>query len=661
MDAGRIAGITAAASAAAFYVGDRWGALAAGATDPIDALFGSALRRLPLDLLVKPIGFSTTPTATVVGLGLFCCVWGVYAYAFSVRRAQREGQEQGSASWERPSRMAQFRDSDHPSENIILTSTVWLALRRGVKGLPNRNVYLLGASGCGKTYSVVAANILQFADRDLFVTDPKGTLVRQLGTAIVSHGVDLRTFDLIDPDSSDCWNPLAYVKSDHDISVFVACLIANTNGKQPATGDKKFWDDGEALWYTALITFLRDWYPPDQYTIANLIALTGLAGAAEDRDDYESPLDLLFKEIETGVYVEHDPDAYDGLEKTPARGVRAHVSTLVTKDSTWIRRDGICAGDWRGEGHLRHKGLRTTEDRSLELYKRFRAGAGKTLKSFFISSNSRFAYINQPEVLRVLGGDDGRDDLHLERLGMGSRRKIIFAICDNVDRSLDSLFAILMWQTIYVSMHTAGDKRLNEGGRLPHALSCIFDEFGTIGRLPDIDSAINNIRSRNIDMTIIAQTVSELPEKYGEFAAKSIQDGCATTLYITGGQHGDTPETISRWMGKQTITATSWSRRGGLFGEQTRSRQAQGRDLSMAAELATLPEHTAICLVGNARPYKDLTFDTGRRLPAYRECADPANGGMGEEFDYAGWRAAGRPLGDAARAWSRGGPSHGRD
>ena len=89
------------------------------------------------------------------------------------------------------------------------------------------------------------------------------------------------------------------------------------------------------------------------------------------------------------------------------------------KDSTWTRRDGVCAGEWRGEGRLRHKGLRTTEDRSLELYKRFRSGAGKTLKSFFISSNSRFAYINQPEVLRVLGGDDGRDDLHLEQLGMG--------------------------------------------------------------------------------------------------------------------------------------------------------------------------------------------------------------------------------------------------
>lgn len=132
-----------------------------------------------------------------------------------------------------------------------------------------------------------------------FVTDPKGTLLGDMGHLFVEAGYRIRTFDTIDFSRSNHYNPLAYIKSEADILTFVECLIKNTTGDKGQAQDP-FWENAERLLYTALVAYLIHHCPERDRSIPGFLTLLGLAEAHEDDERYKSPLDLLFDELETG-------------------------------------------------------------------------------------------------------------------------------------------------------------------------------------------------------------------------------------------------------------------------------------------------------------------------------------------------------------------------
>lgn len=115
------------------------------------------------------------------------------------------------------------------------------------------------------------------------------------------------------------YNPLKYVKTDTDILSFVNCYIMNTNGDGKA-GDP-FWENSEKMLYTSLIALLRDWFPPEDYNLSNLLTLLSMAEARENDENFKSPLDLLFLQIEEGKRYSRRgrvPRAVDGSPASPA-------------------------------------------------------------------------------------------------------------------------------------------------------------------------------------------------------------------------------------------------------------------------------------------------------------------------------------------------------
>ena len=126
----------------------------------------------------------------------------------------------------------------------------------------------------------------------------------------------------------------------------------NTNGDGKA-GDP-FWENAERMLYTALIALLRDWFPPEDYNLSGLLTLLSLAEAREDDENFKSPLDLLFLQIEDGKkYVRKQGAAAPaaasgptGLTRTlrpraTGRGSRAgsgRPSRVRTAGPSWTRR-----------------------------------------------------------------------------------------------------------------------------------------------------------------------------------------------------------------------------------------------------------------------------------------------------------------------------------
>ena len=93
------------------------------------------------------------------------------------------------------------------------------------------------------------------------------------------------------------YNPLAYIRSEKDILKLVNALILNTKGEGEKSSED-FWVKAERLYYSALIGYI--WYeaPEEERNFITLLDLINASEAREDDETYQSPVDILFQQLE---------------------------------------------------------------------------------------------------------------------------------------------------------------------------------------------------------------------------------------------------------------------------------------------------------------------------------------------------------------------------
>jgi len=421
----------------------------------------------------------------------------------------------------------------------------------------------------------------------------------ECGYLFRDNGYRIKVFNTIEFNKSMHYNPLKYVKTDADILSFVNCLISNTNGDKQSGGDP-FWENSERLLYTALIALLRDWFPPEDYSLDGLLTLLSMAEAKENDENFKSPLDMIFDEIETGKVYERNP-FYQGPSTSSsyadAESDRMAISENTTDEFTW--QSSLMERNNDGLSPAREGGLTSDQDFALANYKMFKVAAGKTLKSIIISCNVRMAPMRIEQVRELLK----YDEMNLDEMGDPGQRTAVFAIMSDTDKTFSFLHAIMMWQSIDILCRRALEKY---NGKLPTMVNFIFDEFANIGTIPDIEQTIAVTRSRNIGISIILQSVAQLESRYDK-KAKTIIDCCDTTLFL-GGKSNSTNKEISEMIGKQTINQKTFGETRGQSGSSSKNIQIQGRDLIDAAEIGKMNRREAILLIAGTNPLKDLKY-----------------------------------------------------
>ena len=616
---GNAGGIAAAvvASAIAFIAADSYAAcLLSMEGQPIENLT-AAVSALP-SFVASHGPISPAPAALATGLLGACAVWIGWAYAISHGKPERVGEEHGSAKWGNLREGRKFMDGRDFSNNIIFTKSYGLAMSRpdhNRKYERNRNVLVVGGSGSGKTRGYFEPNVMQM-NANYLVTDPKGESLPRLGHMLASHGYEVLSFNTVDFSKSLHYNPIAYVRDEADILEFVTCLIENTKGDDDHGGDP-FWENAERLLYVALIGYLVKHCPKRDRSLSGLVTLLSLAKAKESDEDYKSPLDLLFEEVETGKRYVKAPGAQDGGYDLTRRGSYSPSGG----SHRWVKFAEPVAIE---------------DDFCLLHYKMFKDAAGKTLKSILVSCNTRMEPFAIPQVRELVS----YDEMGLDRLGDAGSKRAVFAIMSDTSGLYSFLFAIMMWQT----MNALCKRALVEyGGSLPVPVQLMFDEFANIGKLPDVEKAVAVIRSRNISMSIGLQSLSQLKSKYGDDAAV-IVDCCDTTLFL-GGKSTETEKEIAETVGKQTVGTVTWNECRGASASSTRNWNTLERDLIQAAEVAKLPRDEAIVLITGTDPLRDKKYDVTMH-PLYDEAYPGHEGGkFPEPFDFSEYK---RPEGDAA-------------
>ena len=602
---GQAGGLAAviAASAVAFLLADAYAAcLLSLDGNPIENL-SAALGALPSYVAANG-PFSPRPAPLATGMLGACAVMTAWAYALSHGKPERAGEEHGSARWGTRREGRKFMNERDFADNIIFTEHYGLAMSRPDHDRRlerNRNVLVVGGSGSGKTRGYFEPNVMQM-NANYLVTDPKGESLPRLGHMLEAHGYEVLSFNTVDFARSLHYNPIAYVRDEADILEFVTCLIENTKGDEEHGGDP-FWENAERLLYVALIGYLVKHCPERDRSLSGLVTLLSLAKAKESDEDYRSPLDLLFEEVETGKRYVKGAKAADGYDPT-RRGSYAPTGGA----GRWVR-----VAD----------PVPIEEDFCLLHYKMFKDAAGKTLKSILVSCNTRMEPFAIPQVRELVS----RDEMHLDKLGDAGSKRAVFAIMSDTSSLYSFLFAIMMWQAMNILCKRA---LVEYGGSLPVPVQFMFDEFANIGKLPDVEKAVAVIRSRNISMSIGLQSLSQLKSKYGDDAAV-IVDCCDTTLFL-GGKSTETVKEISETVGKQTVGTVTWNESRGSSASSTRNWNTLERDLIQAAEVAKLPRDEAIVLITGANPLRDRKYDVTMH-PLYDE-AYPGHEGAKHPYPY---------------------------
>lgn len=580
---------------------------------------GSAFLGVIPSIIADPFLFDVSVQPLGCGVVFFAITWLCWLYYYSQIGNYRIGEESGSARWGTKKEGLAFKDLENPENNLLFTENYGLAISRKKFDLEhdrNLNVLCVGGSGSGKTRNYVKPQLLQL-NANYFVTDPKGTLIGEVGHLFADNNYRIKVFNTIQFDQSLHYNPLKYVKTDADILSFVNCLIKNTNDDKKTGGDA-FWENCERLLYTALIAFLRDYFPSEDYSLSGLLTLLSLAEAKEENENYQSPLDLLFKELETGIHYEMAPSSTpSGASSGSGRSISVRSTSSYREYPSTFRRasDGKRPADCGG--------FSPDNDFALKNYHDFKVAAGKTLKSILISCNVRLAPLAITQVREIIKNDE----MDLDRLGDPDYKGIVFAILSDTDRTFSFLHAILMWQTIDILCRKALE---DYGGKLPRLVNFIFDEFANIGTLPDIEKTIAVTRSRNIALSIILQSVSQLESRYDK-DAKTIID-CCDSLVFLGGKSNDTNKEIAEMIGKQTINQVNASQSSGQQSSSSVNRQSAGRDLIDAAEIGKMSRKKAIVLIAGTNPLMDNKYPVEKH-PRYKYI-DPGHDGSIHPGDF---------------------------
>ena len=280
------------------------------------------------------------------------------------------------------------------------------------------------------------------------------------------------SFNLIDPDKSDGYNPFDYIRSDNDIIKLVTNIMSNTKPKGQNGGDP-FWDNALSLYLQAVMSYV--WYESPKQgkkaTIREMLNLLNLAKVSDD-ETKKSGLDRLMEVL---------PDDH------PAKVA----------------------------------------------YKKVVSGAADTVRSIIISAHARLAFLQNPKILNILDHDDM--DIRAIGEGVyenPDRKTALFCVIPDNDKSYNFLVGVLYSQ-IFQELYYIADFKY--GGSLPIHTAFWMDEFANVALPDDFTKIISTMRSRNISCNIILQNKAQLQALFKD-EWQSIIGNADTMIYLGGNE-----------------------------------------------------------------------------------------------------------------------------
>lgn len=502
-----------------------------------------------------------------------CLGWGFLVWIFLcyvIMDKMRNWQSHiayGSEDWGDAEDVTKRRANKDESCNRIISKNLRIDTQ-GADKASNNNMVVVASSGKFKTTSVVVPNILA-GGANKIVLDVKGELMRNYGLYLKEKGYTIRCLSLKYPNLSDRYNPFAYIETEEDIIKLIANIQKSLTPPDAMKGEP-FWDEGVAL-YLQSVFFYEWWYAKKEGrtgTFNNVLKLVN----DEAKKDTSKP-------VEKG--------------KQPPTLLQIKMDQLAEEDSP--------------------------DNPAVRDYRKLKDGAAETVRSIIIITNAKLKLCETKALKRIFEDDD----MHLTEYATGvggtldkpNKNKLITFLCvDDSDQSYNFVCSMLYSQALTILMRMADN---DLGGSLPIALELWLDEFYAGARPADCAQLMGVIRSRNISMIPILQSVSQLKDLYQGEKAEIIHDNCPIFWFGGCGQGAiETQKAISELLGKATVDIASDGSNGN---NKSTNYQKTGRELMTPAEIKNMDKHYCIVFLEDERPIYDRKSLPWEDNPLYKQ------------------------------------------
>ena len=391
----------------------------------------------------------------------------------------------------------------------------------------NNNDLIIGPSGAGKTRSYVKPNLMQ-CNGSFIVADTKGSLIQEVGPLLQRHGYRVINVDLTAPERSYGYNPLDFIRYDSQKKCFLAKdILSAANIISPVESRRDpFWEKSAGMYIACMISYVLECLPEEEHTLEYVRRL--FAEMGHSGTDVElSNFDRLFRELE-----QEAPNSF-AVSKYRMFNTARQVKTTFE-----------CVRMYIAE-HLNP----ITGAGVEQMYRR-------------------------PQ----------RIDFRM----LGREKTAVFLTVSDMDRSMDTLASLFYTQALQTLCESA-DKDYPDH-RLPVPMRLILDDFATNVVIPDFDKTISVIRSREISVSIILQSLSQLNAIYGHVRGMTIVNNCDNCLYL-GGQDVDTAKYISYKSNRTVDTVLNLPLGSAyLFTRGNRPKEVQKFDIRKHQRYQELPE-----------------------------------------------------------------------
>ncbi|WP_127762760.1 VirD4-like conjugal transfer protein, CD1115 family [Peribacillus asahii] len=153
--------------------------------------------------------------------------------------------------------------------------------------IPNRNVFIVGSPGSGKTQSYILTNLIFERNRSMVITDPKGEIFEATARLKKQQGYEVRLINFKEMLVSDRYNPIDYITKEVEAEQVANTIVINSmQGQKP-----DFWTKAEIALLKTLLLYVKY----EDATKANLAnvkrILTTHGSTPEAMDEFFSHLE----------------------------------------------------------------------------------------------------------------------------------------------------------------------------------------------------------------------------------------------------------------------------------------------------------------------------------------------------------------------------------
>ena len=361
----------------------------------------------------------------------------------------------------------------------------------------NNNVIVCGTSGCGKTMSVSEPLLLETFDKSLIATVTKRRLVQKYRSVFRDRGYVVQDLNFIQPErSSICFDPMDYIRSTQDVTFLAEAIVYSDHDIN--SGGDPFWDHAAISLLSAEIAYVWETSkcidPFDR-------SINGITSGKP------SFLDVL--RMHDGMEI-RDNNRGDGVD--------------TSLDLNFRRADFLTE---LGEADYHF---------ALSCWNSFKELPSGTARCVYGTLNTVLDTIFTPQMRKMF-----RAGKHVNFEDLANRKTILFVSSSAVNPAAHCFVNFFYAQAFKELFEYA--ERL-PGGRLKIPVHMLCDDFATGCRIQKFPEYISVFREKQISVTLLIQSESQLTGMYGSADATTIINNCDTYLYM-GGMDLQTGRSIS--------------------------------------------------------------------------------------------------------------------